>query len=112
MFKAITAAALAVTALAPGAANAATGTSVAVSYADLNLGSALGRNVLQHRITSAAADVCDYGKFQDISRMSAASNCRAGAIDAAQPAYEQAVASARRGTVTVLGAASLIVTAQ
>ena len=112
MLKVITAALLAAAALAPNAASAATGTSVAVSYADLNLGSSIGRTLLQHRITAAAADVCEYGKFQDIGRMSAATSCRAGAIDAAQPAYEQAVASARRGTVTVLSGASLIVTAQ
>jgi len=96
----------------PTVSHAASPNSAAVSYADLNLGSADGQKSLQRRITSAAGAVCEYGQFQDIARMSIATACRNGAVAGAQPAYEEAVASARRGTVTVLGAATLTVTAQ
>ena len=44
--------------------------------------------------------------------MSIGKACRSGAIAGAQPAFEEAVANARHGTVTVLGASSLIVTAK
>ena len=96
----------------PTVSHAAAGTSVAVSYADLNLASVKAQGALQRRIAAAATEVCDFGKFQDISRMGAASACHAGAIAGAQPAYDAAVAAARRGNVTVLGAATLLVTAQ
>jgi len=37
--------------------------------------------------------------------------CRTGAIAGAQPAYAEAVAKARRGTVEVLDTSALIITA-
>jgi UrcA family protein len=113
MLKAIPAAMLIASALlSTTAANAATGTSLAVGYGDLDLSTDDGQGDLQRRIAFAAGAVCEYGQFSDITRMSIGKACRSGAIAGAQPAFEEAVANARHGTVTVLGASSLIVTAK
>jgi UrcA family protein len=84
--------------------------SVRVSYADLNLGSEPGQNVLQRRIAGAARTVCVIEDSREIALRSATNACRSDAVASAQPAYEAAVAAARRGTVTVIGAAALVVT--
>jgi UrcA family protein len=85
--------------------------SARVSYADLNLASSAGQGRLQSRIAFAAWSVCDAGSYTDVVLMPIVQTCRSGAIAAAQPAYEAAVASARHGTVEVLGSAALIVAA-
>jgi UrcA family protein len=83
---------------------------VRVSYADLNLGSDSGQHILQRRIAAGARTVCVIEDSKEIELRSATNACRSDAIASAQPAYDAAVAAARHGTVTVIGAASLAVT--
>ena len=79
--------------------------SVRVSYADLNLASLDGQDKLQGRINYAAKYVCEDG-LTTLQLMSDEFACRGSAVEGARPAFEAAVAEARRhGTVTVLGAA-------
>src|SRR6185369_12671908 len=79
MFKAIPAALLIASALlSTTAANAATGTSLAVGYGDLDLSTDDGQGDLQRRIAFAAGAVCEYNQFADISRMSIGKACRSG----------------------------------
>ena len=85
--------------------------SMAVSYADLNLAAKPGQVVLKRRIVNAAHEVCVYDDTRDLLIERKVLSCRNGAIASAQPAYEAALAAARRGTVIVTDAASLIVTA-
>ena len=87
--------------------------SVRVSYGDLDLGLRAGQTMLQHRIVNAARIVCVYG-VEDPKELAVASEtnaCRTGAVAGAWPAYAQAVAAARHGTVTVVGAAAITVVA-
>jgi UrcA family protein len=86
--------------------------SVRVSYADLNLGTNFGQTKLQRRIAFAAETVCDTADARDFNFLRAVKTCRTAAIADAQPAYLAAVAKSRRGTVEVLDAAALIVTAR
>ena len=87
--------------------------SATISYADLNLANAQARATLQGRIKSAASELCDVGAtMHELALAQFTRTCRAGAIASAQPAYEAAVAAARRGTVTVLTGATVTVTAQ
>jgi UrcA family protein len=95
----------------PTVSQAATSTSYRVSYADLNLASDNGRTVLQRRIAFGARVVCELEDNRDMAIAAATNVCRGDAIESARPAYEAAVAAARRGTVQVLDAAALIVTA-
>jgi UrcA family protein len=95
----------------PTVSHAEAPTSMAVSYADLDLLSPSDQTVLLRRIGVAANVVCEVGYTRELERMLAAEKCRIGAVDATRPAYEAAIDSSRRGTVTV-GAASLIVTAR
>lgn len=113
MLKTVTAfaAVLAASALVlPTVSHAEAPTAMAVSYADLDLRSATGQHTLLRRIGMAADTVCEVGYTRELERMLAAGQCRVGAIDGTRPAYEAAIDSFRRGTVTV-GAAALIVTA-
>lgn len=98
--------------VAPTVSQAAGSNSVRVSYADLNLASDYGANALQGRIAFAARVVCEFEDSRQISIATATKVCRTDAIAGAQPAYEAAVAAARHGTVTVGGAAALIVTSR
>jgi UrcA family protein len=112
MLKPISAAAAllaAATLLVPTVSQAEEPNSVSVSYADLNLTSELGQQTLQRRIGGAARVVCIYDDSKDLNLQSATKSCRSGAVADAQPAYEAAVASARHGTVTVIGAAAIVV---
>ena len=87
--------------------------SVRVSYADLNLATAHGQDRLGRRIGYAAKIVCSFGETSSQPQLaSVAKDCREVAIANTEPAFAAAVQAARRGTVTVLDAASLIVTAQ
>lgn len=86
--------------------------SMAVSYADLNLASKPAQLTLKRRIVNAAHEVCVYDDTRDLLLQRKVLTCRSDAIAGAQPAYEAALAAAKRGTVTVVDtAASLIVTA-
>ena len=87
--------------------------SVAVSYADLDLSTENGQYRLGRRIEFAAKTVCDLGetKYQ-LKFALATAACRADTMASVQPAYLAAIDGARRGTVTVGGAAALIVTAR
>ena len=116
MLKLIPAAAALIAAsalLLPTVSHARDVNSVRVSYADLDLGLRAGQSLLQHRIVNAARVVCVYGleDSREIAVASGTTSCRAGAIAAAWPAYEQAVAAARHGTVTVVGTAAITVEA-
>lgn len=85
--------------------------SMRVSYADLNLGSNAGQASLQRRIAGAARIVCVIEDSREMALQAATKDCRSDAIASAEPAYEAAVAAAKHGSVTVLDAAALIVTA-
>ena len=85
--------------------------SVRVSYADLNLSSGAGQQVLQRRIAGAARDVCLFEDSREIALRRATNDCRSDAIASAQPAYEAAIAAARRGTVTIGAGAALVISA-
>jgi UrcA family protein len=93
----------------PTVSQAAETSSVRVTYADLNLATDFGQHKLQSRLAFAAGSVCDTADPLDLKYVRAVSECRTGAIADAQPAYLAAVAAARRGTVTVLDGAALIV---
>lgn len=109
---AVAALAAAAALVVPTVGEAASPDSVRVSYADLNLGAIDGQQRLLHRLAYAADTVCEVGLSQEVARSSAARICRDGAMARVQPAYRAALNDARNGTVTVLDAAALIVTAQ
>lgn len=113
MLKAISAlAAFAVAAVlvVPTVTQAADSNSVRVSYADLNLSTNHGQQVLQGRIVWAARTVCEIEDSRELPLASATKLCRTDAIDRARPQYEAAVAAARHGTVTILSGAAVVVT--
>jgi len=87
--------------------------SMKVSYRDLDLDSNAGQQKLGRRIAYAADTVCSLGeeKYQ-LKLALATQTCRTATIAAVQPAYFAAIDNARRGTVTVGSAASLIVRAR
>jgi len=100
----------AATVVVPTVSQAEETLSVRVPYSDLNLASQTGQVTLKGRINSAARFVCE-GDLTMKDAISADFACRSDAVASAKPAYEAAVAEAtRRGTVTVLESASLIVT--
>jgi UrcA family protein len=82
-----------------------------VSYADLNLATSKGTRVLQGRIKVAAAEVCGSAHPAELAVVKANRQCIDGAVAQAKPAFDQAVAAASRGSVTVIQGVSLIVTA-
>jgi UrcA family protein len=95
----------------PTVSQAASGDSVRVSYADLNLTTEFDQARLQRRISFAAAFVCGAADHRDIPFTQAVGECRSATIADVQPAYQAAVANARVPSVTVLDSAALIVTA-
>jgi UrcA family protein len=95
----------------PTVTQAAESQSVHVSYADLNLASNAGQYALRGRIDEAARTVCGIEDSRELALASAVNLCRNGAVEGARPAYEAAVAAARHGTVTVLGASAIAVSA-
>ena len=72
---------------------------ILVSYADLNLANAVGRNILDRRIANAAEQLC--GKFAplELTLNAAAEACRAETIALTQEQRNAAVGL--RGTVEV-----------
>jgi UrcA family protein len=112
MLKAIPVAAALVASAAlvvPTVSRADDADSMRVSYADLNLASDPGQQVLQRRIVFAARSVCQLEESRQLPLATATNACRKGAVESARPAYEAAVASARHGVVIVGEAASLVV---
>jgi UrcA family protein len=83
--------------------------SVRVSYADLNLGASPGQLTLQRRMKDAARTVCVIEDSRESALRTATNLCRGDAMARAWPAYEAAVAAARHGSVTVIGASSIVV---
>jgi UrcA family protein len=73
-----------------------------VSYADLNLASPSGANVLERRIASAARVVCEIEDSRELALATATMTCRDQAVSDAQPAFNAALLAARNPSVTVL----------
>ncbi len=96
----------------PTVSQAAPANSATVSYADLNLATGAGRAALDGRIAGAARSVCEIEDSRELGLASATSRCRTGAIASAQPAVDAAIVAGRKGSVTVMDAAALIVSAQ
>jgi len=97
----------------PTVAQAQEVASARVSYVDLDLTSDVGQQNLQRRIFHAAESVCGIGAIRmDIKSAFLAADCRDDAIATVQPQFAAAVNAARHGTVTVGGAAALIITAR
>ena len=93
----------------PTVSQAAANNSARVSYADLNLASDAGIAALRGRIAGAARDVCEIEDSREMALAAATDSCRSIAIADAQPAFDAAVAAVRKGSVTVLDGAALIV---
>ncbi len=109
MLPALAALAAASALLVPTVSKAQDTRSTRVSYADLDLASAAGQDVLQKRIAYGAMIVCD-GGFYDATEMPLALACRSDAIAGAEPAFKAAVAAATlHPSVTVGVGAALIV---
>ncbi|MEO7634031.1 MAG: UrcA family protein [Sphingomicrobium sp.] len=96
----------------PTVSQAAPANSAIVSYADLNLATNAGRIALVGRVAGAARNVCEIEDSRELALASATHLCRRAAIASAQPALDAAIGAVRRGSVTVMGAATLIVSAQ
>ena len=94
--------------LVPTASQAATANSYRISYADLNLASDNGRQTFERRIAFGARVVCEIEDSRELALAAATNACRSDAIGGVQPAFEAAVAAARRGIVEV-GASVLII---
>ena len=115
MFKTIPAiAALVIAAMlvVPTVSQAAETNSVRVSYADLNLASAPGEHALRGRIAFAARVVCEFEDSRQLDVAKATNFCRGDAINRAEPQLEAAIAASHRPSVTVGGAAALIISAR
>ena len=95
----------------PTVSPAAETNSARVSYADLNLATNLGQHKLVRRVAGAARIVCVIEDSRELALATATKDCRTTAISDAQPQVNAAIAAARHGTVTVLQASALIVTA-
>ena len=68
--------------------------SVEVSYADLNLSSATGRDALDRRIARVANRICGVGLEREVMRQMLAERCAADARESARPAIELAYRNA------------------
>ncbi len=97
--------------VAPTVSQAETINSVRISFADLDLATKVGQNRLQGRMAYGARVVCEIEDSRQLALATATNVCRSDALEGARPAYEAAVAAARRGTVEVLGASAIIVSA-
>ena len=102
---------LALALIVPTVSQAAQSNSVRVSYADLNLASPTGANILEKRISLAARVVCEIEDSRELALATATTTCRNQAVSDAQPAFNAALLSARNPSVTVLPM-SLAVTAR
>ena len=112
MLKAVpvVAAALVASALIfPTVTQAAETNSVRVSYADLNLASDSGASTLHRRIVHAARVVCVMEDSRDMRLQRATVACRNQAVSDAQPAFDAALAAARKPSVTILDTAIAVI---
>jgi UrcA family protein len=96
----------------PTVSMAAESNSVRVPYADLNLATSLGQHKFERRIAGAAKIVCVIEDSRELALYEATKDCRTTAINDAQPQVAAAIAAARRGSVTVLDAAAVIISAR
>jgi UrcA family protein len=96
----------------PTVSLAAETNSIRVSYADLNLATNPGQHRLERRVAEAARFVCVIEDSRELALSVATKDCRTTAINDARPQMAAAINAARRGTVTVLEGAALIVTAR
>ncbi len=96
----------------PTVSQAAPANSATVSYADLNLVTGAGRAALDGRVAGAARSLFEIEDSRELALASATNRCRSDAIASAQPAIDAAVAAVRQGSVTVMDAAALIVSAE
>ena len=108
---AVAALAVASVLLVPTVSQAAAVDSVSVSYADLNLRGAAGRDMLTRRVNYATELVCSVGQAQILPEQVAADDCQDAALERARPAIAMAIRSAFNPNVTV-GASALIISAQ
>lgn len=92
-----------VAAVAPALAQ--TAPSVEVFYGDLNLAGTSGRNALDRRIASAAAQLCGEARAVELTWNAAVQACRTETIASVQ---EQRDAAVRYGTVQVADAAPVV----
>ena len=76
--------------------------SILVSYADLNLANAAGRDILDRRIANAASSLCGQYTLAHVGFATAARACQAETIAAVQPQRDAAMNF--RGTVRVSSA--------
>jgi UrcA family protein len=79
--------------------------SVELSYQDLNLASAAGRNVLDRRIAGAAAQLCGQARAIELSWNAAVQTCRTETIALTQPQRDAAV---RYGTVQIASSDQIV----
>lgn len=86
--------------LAAGPAVAQTQETIAVSYADLNLASEAGRDLLDRRIAGAAGALCGDFNPIELGRAALGRACLGATLAAVQPQRDAAL-GARRGTVRV-----------
>ena len=86
-------------AVSPAAAQAPA--SVTVSYADLNLASSVGRDILDRRIANAAGQLCGGFNANQLTWAAAVLECRAETIADTRPQRDAAL---RQGTVEVSSA--------
>ena len=112
MYPAVAALVAAGALVLPTVSRAADISTARVSYADLDLASKVGQQSLTSRIEFAANSLCGVGKWKGLALVDAANDCSNDAVASTMPQYEAAVAAARRGSVTVLDGAALIVTAR
>jgi UrcA family protein len=83
--------------LAVAAPAAATPPGIAVSFADLDLGTPAGLERLDRRIRAAAERVCAEPGVRPLRETTARRHCVTAAVDQSRPQVEQAIAH-RRGT--------------
>ncbi|HEY0621844.1 UrcA family protein [Sphingomonas sp.] len=94
LFNLARAAAIAAALIAAVPAFAGGAKSANVSYADLNLASALGKATFERRVSRAADRVCGVELGRDIVAQAAAKRCAAAARESARPAVELAYRNA------------------
>ncbi len=78
----------------PAAAQAEAPARMAVSYADLNLATPYGRDVLEARLSAAVARVCPAGDARDLTARKPVQACRAAALGGVVGQLAQAEAHA------------------
>lgn len=101
---AVAALALNLATVAPALAQSAP--SIAVSYQDLNLSGAAGRDVLDRRIANAAEQLCGEASTVELTWNAAVQACQAETIAQTQAQRDAAV---RYGTVQVIAQADPVV---